>query len=117
MDTVKLLEPGPDRAISAIVLGRDLLHVDLIVELAKEFLFLVLCPCPAGAGLAGFGSTEFCQPLKRQVQSPDHIGLLVGRVGREPLTGVRVHPVGKALDDLCGLFNVHPRPPVPPLVF
>lgn len=41
------------------------------------------------------------------MQSPHRVGLLVGRVGREPLAAVRVNPVGKALDDLYGSVRFH----------
>ena len=35
LDATELFEPGPDRAPGALVFGGDLLHVDLVVELAE----------------------------------------------------------------------------------
>jgi hypothetical protein len=58
-------------------------------------------------GLAGFGAAEFGQAFQCQVQRADCVGLLIGRVGREPLAAVRVNSVGKALHDLDGALGVH----------
>ena len=107
LDAAQLFEPGPDRAFGALVLGGDLLHVELVVELAEKLLFLVLRPAAAGTGLARRRAAQLGQALKRQVQRAHGIGLLVRRAGREPLASERVNSVGKALYDLDGAVEFH----------
>ena len=64
LDAAEFFAPRPDRALGAFMLGGDLFHVVLVVELPEKYLLLVLGPRAAGAGLAGCRAFEFRQAFK-----------------------------------------------------